>query len=794
MDPFEERRYLAALTSLAYNLDHFGVRIGALTRRGALLEERLSAFGRVIPSKWYPQIRDVLNNTTDTEEQRALLDETYVAHVLATGGPSSLISDPVASFPKLLVPVVARISLTGTPGDVAWRYNLPSAGAADVLFPSDAASATLSDYQRLWESQVLGVVEDFPGLIHSYSQMAGLLDLLAAGLTYVPTSLVWDSESLADIPFGAHLQLTAALQVCLCGRTQDELTAWQRLERAAVPVARLVKLDLSGIQSFIYRITEPADQRDFRHTAKRLRGRSFYLTLLNRAIGDWLARHLLLPPTNVLYADGGIVELLVPSDDETSTRLLSGIEELTAGLWDAFHIELGFVWSSVGLEPDDLSDLSAARQELEVGVSRLKDRKWLGLVQQASFFAPQGLAHVCAVCGIRPMQQPGSVCDMCDCHAGLGKDLPYARFLARSEATPPSDVGVTVDLPKPMAGCFTLVRPGKLQALLAWAADQPDEPLLRNLNSLPSPVASWPPNCVPGRWTFANAAPIISGAQDRVYDFEEIANLSQGVPRLGILRGDADRMGLNFSHGLHAPSFSRTMALSQTVSGFFGAYLNQLAAELTEAWREQLDDGARRTLVRRGVDFQNLTSLFYVLYAGGDDLFVIGPWDQMIEFASALSRRFSTYTCGNLTLSAGLAFVKPHFPIQQFARLAAEAEETAKGAGRNRIHLFGKTLLWSQPAGTTPAGFDETITIAKDWAGKIQKREIPRSLIHDLGRMGREQIYMRPYYTPLLYYTLTRRLPHWSEALRRQFVRQVLRVLPHIGVPVSYAGLITRKE
>ena len=60
--------------------------------------------------------------------------------------------------------------------------------------------------------------------------------------------------------------------------------------------------------------------------------------------------------------------------------------------------------------------------------------------------------------------------------------------------------------------------------------------------------------------------------------------------------------------------------------------------------------------------------------------------------------------------------------------------------------------------------------------------------------MGREQIYTRPYYTPLLYYTLTRRLPHWSEDLRRRFVRQVLRVLPHIAVPVSYAGLITRKE
>ena len=154
MDPLEERRYLAALASLAYDLDLLGVRIGALARRGALLEERTSPFGRIIPSRWYPQIRDVLNNVTDTEEQRALLDETHVAHILATGGLSPSISEHVASTPKLLVPAVARVSLAGAPGDVAWRYGLPSAGAADVLFPSEGASVTLGDYRGLWESQV----------------------------------------------------------------------------------------------------------------------------------------------------------------------------------------------------------------------------------------------------------------------------------------------------------------------------------------------------------------------------------------------------------------------------------------------------------------------------------------------------------------------------------------------------------------------------------------------------------------------------------------------------------------
>ena len=47
----------------------------------------------------------------------------------------------------------------------------------------------------------------------------------------------------------------------------------------------------------------------------------------------------------------------------------------------------------------------------------------------------------------------------------------------------------------------------------------------------------------------------------------------------------------------------------------------------------------------------------YTVYAGGDDLLLIGPWRQMIVLATDLREQFRRYVGGNsnITLSAGLA-------------------------------------------------------------------------------------------------------------------------------------------
>ena len=86
-----------------------------------------------------------------------------------------------------------------------------------------------------------------------------------------------------------------------------------------------------------------------------------------------------------------------------------------------------------------------------------------------------------------------------------------------------------------------------------------------------------------------------------------------------------------------------------------------------------------------------------VIYAGGDDLFVVGRWDKVIEFAKLVhnetAKRFSRE---GITISGGIAVVKPKFPIAKAAEMAGEAEDAAKQyrAEKNAFHLFGKTVTW----------------------------------------------------------------------------------------------------
>jgi CRISPR-associated protein Csm1 len=94
------------------------------------------------------------------------------------------------------------------------------------------------------------------------------------------------------------------------------------------------------------------------------------------------------------------------------------------------------------------------------------------------------------------------------------------------------------------------------------------------------------------------------------------------------------------------------------------------------------------------IDFRNI----YTVYSGGDDLVLVGPWETMIVFAIFLNQQFREYTCNNkfITLSAGLAFVKPKYPIASAIKQADDLLNKSKMDGKDRITLFGRTVKWDQ--------------------------------------------------------------------------------------------------
>jgi len=245
-----------------------------------------------------------------------------------------------------------------------------------------------------------------------------------------------------------------------------------------------------------------------------------------------------------------------------------------------------------------------------------------------------------------------------------------------------------------------------------------------------------------------------------------------------------DRLGLLFGLGIGSPSISRIATLSSTLGLSFGAWLNQMCEEVTRKWEENLPpDDKRRGLVQE--------SLFFTVYSGGDDLLIIGPWDQIIELAGKIYEDFRKYTSlnPNITLSAGILFVKPHFPIQRFAQLVGEQLEKSKQA-RDRITLFDETVEWEGQ----PQSFTELLNFAKRLYCRVEQGKLPAGFVYYLRRLreshfseeGSNQMWV-----PKFFYSLGRRVK--DKEVKAELESKVPGVINKIKIPVSYVSLKARK-
>lgn len=150
--------------------------------------------------------------------------------------------------------------------------------------------------------------------------------------------------------------------------------------------------------------------------------------------------------------------------------------------------------------------------------------------------------------------------------------------------------------------------------------------------------------------------------------------------RIAVLRMDVDNLGSVFIRGFSdkRKTFSRYTALSRSIDYFFKGYIN--------------------TLRNKNENYRNH---IFIIYSGGDDLFIIGKWDIVIDFADLINKEFSKWVCYNnhLTLSAGIAIVTTKFPVLNAANMAGDAEKKAKqhtcnGEEKNSITLFDCPLNW----------------------------------------------------------------------------------------------------
>jgi len=181
--------------------------------------------------------------------------------------------------------------------------------------------------------------------------------------------------------------------------------------------------------------------------------------------------------------------------------------------------------------------------------------------------------------------------------------------------------------------------------------------------------------------------------EDEILTFEDIAKMSviegiengerkRGVEALGILKADVDFMGkfILGEAGIDVTaSFAKFNFFSRLMNYFFSVYVPYM--------------------IRRKYPY------IYTIFSGGDDLYVVGPWDMVIEFSREIREHFVRFCEHQMKLSAGYVMVKSNRPIDFVSRIVEEAENLAKNykpnqpfdeKEKNAIAIFGEVLSFDE--------------------------------------------------------------------------------------------------
>lgn len=816
----DERTTIVALAALLHDLGKFWQRAGRPGSHSEASAAFVDEFQHLFPYAWLDDIRDGAGNhhrTPRKDVEKIVKVADWLASAERETDPGLERSDPKETP---LVPVASRVAFRfeRPRGDRRFRLSALSL-EREVMFPDEGVLVSQAIYETLWRQ----FTEELKKLstLDSPLKLTSFLSLLRKYASFIPSATPWEEDeefrTLPDISLFDHLKVTAAIATCLTRLLPDQLDALLRRDKAvqAQPVCRMIRGDLSGIQQFIYRVTRPGAAA--KGTARRLRGRSFYLTLLADVIADWFVRELGLTAANILFCSGGRFDLLVPVDSTTGEKLNELDLTLQKWLFKKFYSEVGLQVAVTPVTPGDFGDFQQVYVALDDLLSEKKQRKYDRLLSHQDIFTPQeGLYHVCSVCLLTPMSEVG-ICQECEGHARIGQKLPRTDYLAYfygQEYVGIPEKALVIDFVEPFKVVLLLLDIDEAGQLLnASRADQ-RQVTLYCLNSTEHFIVDEAPvNVAFGFRFLANSVPLAQGnfpavkpgkepvKAGEVLDFEEIASLSAGAQLLGILKADVDYLGSLFGLGVEPRSISRLSTLSNALDLFFAGWLNRVCQEVSGRWKSALSKEDQRAGF--------VDEVFYIVYSGGDDLLIIGPWDQTIELAQQLHRDFSRYTCvnENITLSAGILLVKPHFPIQRLAYLVAQELDKSKGDAdkggegeireKNRVTVWGETVKWTDGS----QGFDALIGFGKVLAAQVEDKThpLPKSFVYFLKQLHDQHFtpegQCQPLWIPKFRYAVARRVEKEVMAdTQLNLLFNVPAMMQRITIPVSYVSLKTRKE
>lgn len=520
-----------------------------------------------------------------------------------------------------------------------------------INYPEDNEVSFDTDFYNRIKSGIADYLRSFNS---GFEYANSLLSVLEGYLSYIPSST--NKAEYCDISLFDHLKITTAIASCLYDfLSENGISDYSSLftnceDYYEKDFMLLYSLDVSGIQSFIYTISSKG-------ALKALRARSFYLEILLENSIDVLLDRLKLSRSNLMYLGGGHCYLILPNTKfakETICSFEKGLNEWFLSTYKtALYIASGYKECAPNnFRNQPLGSYSELFKEVSAQISQKKASRYSAQQIISLNTSPKSEnARECIVCGATDNLDEGDKCRLCASLENISSKLINNKednfFLILNSLV--SDMG-GVALP---FGQYLFI----VDKEYAVNAIKSNDAYVRcySKNKIYSGL-----NVSSKMWL---------GDYSSASSFKELAQSSVGIKRLGVIRADIDNLGQAFVSGFNenSVSISRTSAFSRNLSLFFKYYINGLLKN----GRYQLTDKTTKE--------RNAT----IVYSGGDDLFIVGSWDDIICFAVDLRESLKRFTENTLTISAGIGIYSDSFPIIAMARQAGGLENCSKHYDNN---------------------------------------------------------------------------------------------------------------
>lgn len=611
----------------------------------------------------------------------------YIGDNIASGCDRREISDGNGPF-NLSHPLTSVFgTMKGAPNSDAYKAAMFDINRVAYPRGFSGTSDSSADYAAI----VTSLSHELASIEFNADYLNSLLAVTEACMSNVPSTTA--CGQVQDVSLFDHVKMTAACASCITeycrekGRDNLRAVLFDGEKSFMKEKAFLMySADVSGIQSFIYNIVSS-------NALKSLRSRSFSLELLLEHFIDELLDGAGLSRCNLIYSGGGHCYILLPNTDAAKRAAENCGGCMKRWLIDSFGVSLYLASAAVECSANDLVNLpaeeapySAVFRKLSREISAKKMRRYTAddIKRLNSTDRGGDNTRECKVCGRSDLLSGGDLCENC------------ARFVEMGRVIIKPSLTIAVTRVKPAASFSWLLPSVDGERWLSFIEDDANGEKTRRLISRGADniVRIYTKNRACTGLRFARSLYVgdycmnsdLGGLYERA-----AKEGGSGIKRIAVARMDVDELGRAFISGFETPdpdpairykyvTVSRAASFSRQMSLFFRGYINAiLSGKGGVLYPENGERSEKRV---------------NIVYSGGDDVFLVGLWRDVIESALLIRDAFTKYCAGALTISAGIGIFPIKHPISDAARATAELEDKAKayispdGAKKNAVALF----------------------------------------------------------------------------------------------------------